>query len=91
MAKVIITIKIMPESPETNLEEIGNAAKSIIEKEGQFIKQEKKPVAFGLNELDLTFLLDETKAEILDRIEEELQALDGVSSAETIDVRRAIG
>jgi len=91
MAKVIITIKVMPESPKTNLENIANNAKKIIEKEGQFVKHEKKPIAFGLNELDLTFILDESKASMLESIEEKIRKILGVNSAETIDVRRTLG
>jgi len=43
-----------------------------------------------LNSVNLTFIMDEALGSP-DAIEKELLAIKGVNSAETIDVRRAIG
>ncbi|MEM2933022.1 MAG: elongation factor 1-beta [Candidatus Pacearchaeota archaeon] len=91
MAQVVITLKIMPESPDTSLEKIEKNAREIINKEGEFVKKEIKPVAFGLNELDMVFLLDEKKASIVDKLEERIKNIKGVANAEIVDVRRTLG
>ncbi|MBD3252856.1 elongation factor 1-beta, partial [Candidatus Pacearchaeota archaeon] len=50
MALAIIKIKIMPESPDTDLEDIQKQAeKTISGEKGSNIKFEKEPIAFGLN------------------------------------------
>ena len=92
MAQAIITIKIMPESPDVDLDVIcEQALKKIIAfaGEGQ-TKQEKEPIAFGLVALKITFVMDEDKG-TADDLEADIETLEGVQSVETIDVRRAIG
>lgn len=92
MAKVIVTIKIMPVSPETDLEKVQEGALEKIKTfagEGE-TKQEIEPVAFGLKALKITFVMDEAKG-ATDPLEQEIQTIEGVNSVEVIDVRRAIG
>ena len=49
MATVIIIVKLMPDSPSTDLEAIKSTAKELLIKEGaNNISIEEKPVAFGL-------------------------------------------
>ncbi len=94
MASVIISMKIMPESPEIDLEAIYTASEKLIrafteDAEGE-MKKEIEPVAFGLSALKITFVSDESKGST-DDVEAKIKELDGVSSVEIIDVRRAIG
>tara|TARA_Y100000310_G_C20339836_1_gene649257 strand:- start:186 stop:464 length:279 start_codon:yes stop_codon:yes gene_type:complete len=92
MAVVIVTLKIMPESPETDLNNLETQAKAkIIDfSETKEIKTEQEPVAFGLKALKITFVMDESKGST-DSLEENIKNIDGVNSAEAVDVRRAIG
>ena len=92
MADVVVTMKIMPDGVEVELDSLQEEAEKIIRKfigEGA-IKMEKEPVAFGLNALKFTFVMNEKKGE-LDPLEDILRNLEGVSSVEVTDVRRAIG
>lgn len=92
MAKAIITLKIMPESPETNLDKIATETEEKITGfagEGE-TKKEIEPVAFGLKALKIIFVMDEEKGST-ESLEKEIQELEGVNSVEVIDVRRAIG
>jgi elongation factor 1-beta len=90
MGTALIKIKIMPTSPETNLEEIKNKAKlKITEKKGENCNFEEQPIAFGLKAVIAGFALDE-KYE-LESIEEELKKIENVNSVEVIDMRRAFG
>ena len=91
MANAIITMKIMPESPEVDLKGIEEKAKEIIVNavgEGE-MKVEIEPIAFGLKAINIIFVMDENIK--LDSIEEKTGEIEGVNSVEITDVRRAIG
>ncbi|MBI4140910.1 elongation factor 1-beta [Candidatus Woesearchaeota archaeon] len=91
MAKVVVTLDIMPDSPDVNLEELQKLAeKKIVAFGGGVGKVLVEPVAFGLNKLKLFFVMDEAKGST-ESLENDLSALTGVSSVVVSDVRRAIG
>jgi translation elongation factor aEF-1 beta len=90
MALALIKVKIMPDSPKANLEEIENKAKHLLEKEdSKSIRFEREPIAFGLIAIIIMFSWDDTVSN--EEIIEKLQGIKHVSSAEIIDYRRAIG
>ena len=92
MAQVVITLKIMPESLESDLSSIQNSAWEEIKKfsgETQ-IKVEQEPIAFGLKALKIMFVIDESKGST-EELEATIKTIPGVKSVETVDVRRAIG
>ena len=87
---VAVIAKIMPESPETNLEEIKKNAKSVMESEGaQNISFEERNIAFGLKAVMIKMAWPEEKS--TDLIETKLSELKNVSSATIEDYRRAFG
>ena len=90
-AQVIVSFKIMPESPETDLAGIETKVKEIIVSsigEGE-IRASQEPLAFGLKSLNIIFVMTEDQK--LDPIEDKIRDLKGVNSVEVTDVRRAIG
>ena len=92
MANAVVTIRIMPESPETDLHELEAKAKAEIVKfagKGD-TKTTIEPVAFGLSSLSIIFIMDE-KIGSPDPVAEKIAKMKGVNSAEITDVRRAIG
>jgi len=92
MTNVIITLKIMPESPETDLNSIEEQAKtSIKEFAGETeTKSEQEPIAFGLKALKIVFVMDESKGST-EELENKIKEIPCVNSVEVVDVRRAIG
>ena len=92
MAQVVITFTIMPLSPEVDLSPIEQKAKKeIVAFAGETgFKIEQKPIAFGLTALIIMFVMDEDKGST-EALEKKICALQGVSSCEVTDVRRAIG
>ena len=85
-----VKIKLMPSSPESNLEEIKAKAKKVVEKgEGKNVSFTEEPIAFGLKAIIVFFALDESKE--LEPIENKLGEIESVNSAEVIDLRRAFG
>ena len=91
MATAAIKFKIMPENLEVNLENLKNQIKSKIEsfESGVFNEAKEEPIAFGLNALIVTMALSEDKE--VDLVENAIKEIEGVSSIELIDYRRAIG
>jgi len=92
MAQVVVTLKIMPVSPESDLSLIQSKAEEeikIFSGETE-IKAEQEPIAFGLKALKLLFVMDESKGST-EELENKIKLIDGVNSVETVDVRRAIG
>jgi len=92
MASAIVTIKVMPASPETNMGELETKVKKAIINfagEGE-TRTEITPVAFGLKSLEITFVMDEAKGSP-DPLAEEIDSYEDVNSAEITDVRRAVG
>jgi elongation factor 1-beta len=92
MGTVIITLKIMPTSPEINLTEVETNAKQKIAEfagEGE-TKTEIEPIAFGLKALKIIFVMDESKG-ATDPLEESINQIEGVQSVEVSDIRRALG
>ncbi len=91
MGQVIITITIMPETPDVDLDVVLVLVKEKIELFGaEFGKAEIEPIAFGLKALKVIIVSDEEKGST-DTLEEDIKTIEGVQSAETTDVRRAIG
>ena len=92
MAQVVVTLKIMPESPDVNLGNIENEAKAKIQdfSQSQEMKTEQEPIAFGLKAINITFVMDESKGST-ESLEEQIKTISGVKSVETVDVRRAVG
>jgi len=91
MGIALIKIKIMPTSPDVNLNKIKDLAKKIIEKgKGKRVSFEEQPIAFGLKAVIAGFEQDENEGE-LEPIENQLREIEDVSSVEVIDMRRAFG
>jgi len=91
MARVVITLNIMPESPDVDLGEVLSAAKKDLEKfKAVFMRVEEEPVAFGLKALKLTFSVDE-KGGDTEPLEEKIKTIEGVQSVEVISASRGLG
>ena len=89
MAEVVIQFKIMPESPETDIEALQKKCEAIISKVGEVGKVEIEPIAFGLKALHIYAIMNESKGSP-DEIEKELNDLEETNSAEVVDVRRTV-
>lgn len=90
MGAAAVKIKIMPDSPDTDLSIIEQAASDLIVKEGgKIAKIEREPIAFGLNAIYITFAWTEDADR--DKLEANMSALEHINSAEIVDFRRAFG
>ena len=91
MAQVIVNLKIMPKGTDVNLDGIKEQASRLIKVFGGDIgKVETVPVAFGLNALQIIFVMREELGST-HQLEKDIETIEDVSSVEVVDVRRAIG
>ena len=90
MGTSAVKYKLMPTGLEVSLEELKKIAIEKIESlGGVFSESEEQPIAFGLKSLVLSLAFPEDKE--IDELGNALNEIEGVSSAEMIDYRRAIG
>jgi len=77
MGKAVLIYSLKPESPETNL----NAIVEQIKKIPHFDNLEIKPFMFGMNQIFVTFVMnDKVQTTGLEEIEKKLHELRGVGS-----------
>ena len=91
MSTAGVQMKIMPEGLDIDLAVLKEKAKEAVESfdSGIFNDSKEEPIAFGLKALIITFAIAES--EETDSVEEKLREIEGVSSVELIDYRRAVG
>jgi len=90
VATVAVKIRIMPDSLDTNLDNIKHEGKKKVEAQKAVLHSfEEQPIAFGLKALIATIAWPEDKDTSL--LEEAFKTIDGVSQTDIIDYRRAIG
>ncbi|MEM4259160.1 MAG: hypothetical protein QXS38_00135 [Candidatus Pacearchaeota archaeon] len=90
MAIAAVITKIMPVSPDANLQDIEKSARELMEKEGaKNISFEEKEVAFGLKAIMMKMAWPEEKDTGI--IENLLAKIKNVSSVQIEDYRRAFG
>ena len=96
MASVVVTLKVMPQAPETNMDEVFVKAEKCVRsfvdlkhKTGE-VRKVIEPIGFGLQALKILFVMDEDLG-ATDRLEQDIGKVAGVESVEAIDVRRTIG
>jgi elongation factor 1-beta len=82
-----VKIKIMPDSPEANLEEMETKIKEIVESEGgRNNEYSVEPVAFGLKSITAFFQWPEEKE--LEDIEEKIKSVENIQSVQVVDIRK---
>jgi elongation factor 1-beta len=90
MGFTAIQLKIMPESPSSDLKAIEEKANETINSMHKTqVKVEEQPIAFGLKAIILSFAWnDEIEIE---KLEAKLSEISEVSSVEILDIRKAFG
>ena len=92
MADVIVMLRVMPDGPNADLQEMQKACEAKIREFGSNIIHSvtQEPIAFGLKALVFVFLINEQKSD-MEKLEVSIKTIANVNSAEVVDVRRAIG
>lgn len=87
MSEVVATMKIMPESPDVDLEALKEQIQSSMPSDAEFHKIEEEPIAFGLVALNLMFIIEDGEGGT-EATEEAISGLGDVASIEITDTRR---
>ncbi|MDD6286287.1 elongation factor 1-beta [Methanosphaera sp.] len=86
MSDVVAILKVMPESPDVDLEALKESVKSVLN-DGEFERVEEEPIGFGLVALNVTIVVDDGEGGT-EPAEQAIADLDEVQSVEVTDVRR---
>jgi elongation factor 1-beta len=84
MAKVLVTLRIMPEDVSIDIQ---NLKKEILSKIQASIQE--VPIAFGLNALNVSVLVEDKEGEV-ESVEKILKEIKGVGEIEVIEVARTL-
>lgn len=90
MAEVVVTFKLMPESPSVDYDFIKGESVKILSRAGRVEKEEFVPIAFGLKSLMLYAVFPESIGGEVDSLAEKVGMIAGVENCQVVDVRRAI-
>lgn len=85
MAKVLLTLKILPSDINVNIKEL----KEKIVKKINSVSIEEEPIAFGLVALIASILIEDKEGEV-ERIEKIIKEVEGVGEVEVIEVTRTL-
>ena len=87
MGDVLTTMKIMPDSPDVDLDAIKATIESSMPEGAKLHDMAEEPIAFGLVAIILQFISDDGEGGS-EPVEEMVQAIDGVASIEITGVGR---
>ncbi|MBS7258369.1 MULTISPECIES: elongation factor 1-beta [Methanobrevibacter] len=87
MGDVLTTMKIMPDSPDVDLDAIKATIESSMPEGAKLHDMAEEPIAFGLVAIILQFITDDGEGGS-EPVEEMVQAIDGVASIEITGVGR---
>jgi elongation factor 1-beta len=82
MGSVAVIMRVMPESPEVNLEQLKAALK---EKLPGIQDVKEEPIGFGLKSIKFIAIIDDAGGQT-DKLEQTLGAIPGVERAEILEV-----
>ena len=85
MAKVLVTLRIMPTGVEVNPNELEEKIKEKIKPE-RIVKQ---PIAFGLVSLFIEKIIEDKEGE-MEELENKIRSIEGVSSVEILRITRLL-
>lgn len=85
MATVIVTYRIMPDGPDTDL----NYIEKELKKKFGFERIEEIPIAFGIVSISAIKVIPEIEGEA-DKLSEEIERIKGVQSVEIVSMTRGL-
>ena len=84
---VAAKLRIMPESPEVNLEDLKEKIKSEVSGIAEIRDFAEQPIAFGIKALIALVMLEDAEGGT-DRVEEAISKIEGVESVQVEEVSR---
>jgi|YelNatPaOPRAMG01_1025707.scaffolds.fasta_scaffold00131_65 elongation factor 1-beta len=88
MAKVLVKLRIFPESVDLDLKELTRHISERLPENSKIEGFREEPIAFGLNALILLVSMPDEEG-IMNKVEEAIRATQGVSEIQIMSVSRA--
>jgi len=88
MSKVLVSMKIFPEDIIIDLEQLKQKIEEIMPQDSKVMRFSEEPIAFGLKALIAHILIPEEKQDELEKIENNIRQIQGVSNIETFMMQR---
>jgi len=85
MGDVAINYRLLPESPDVNLEELTARIEAALPTGVKLHKSTTKPFAFGLSAIEILVVMKDTGG-LSDQTEENLQKVEGIQSVELLEM-----
>lgn len=89
VANVVVTFKLMPESPELSINDLRQKIGNTLVKFGRIYKESVEPIAFGLNAIVFSLITIEKEGGT-DPIEKALREIHGIADVQVTDVTRVV-
>jgi elongation factor 1-beta len=89
MGEVAVQIKVMPQSPEVDLEQLKRKIEFALPNDARLYGFDIQPIAFGVNALLVTVIVGDVEGGT-DSIEEVLSRVDGVESIQVVTATRML-
>jgi elongation factor 1-beta len=88
MGDLVAVFKIMPGSPETDLDAIEESVRSLVPADVEVTNTKTEAVAFGLEALMVTLTMPDSEEISADDMEDDFAKVENVESVECTDVGR---
>lgn len=85
MGDVAIKYRLLPESPDTSIEELSERIRNALPKGVEINSLTARPFAFGLNAIEILVIMKD-EAGISDRTEEAISGISGIQNVETLEM-----
>jgi elongation factor 1-beta len=85
MGDVAINYRLLPESPDVNMEELTTRIKAALPAGVKLHKSTTKPFAFGLSAIEILVVMKDSGG-LSDQTEENLQKVEGIQSVELLEM-----
>lgn len=86
MGQVALTLKVMPQSPEVDLEKIKEEIKKVETENIKISDMTVEDIAFGLKAIKVLFVMPDKGGVNPSEIEEKIKSIEGVGEVETESV-----
>lgn len=85
MGEVALNYRLMPESPDTDVESIAASLSGVMPEGAELNNHAIKPFAFGLKAIEIMVICPDSGG-LSDKVEEILGKLEGIQSVELIEM-----
>jgi len=88
MSKMLVSMKIFPEDITVDFEQLKLRVEKSIPQNSKIIRFNEEPIAFGLKALIVHVVIPEEKQDELEKVENGIRQISGVSNVETFMMQR---